>query len=126
MARNLTHRHLPHLKRSLVRCLIGLAVVPALVLGATACRATRTLSQRELVVHFQLNTTLAERARVARACERLPLASPEPLPDSRSAAAKLDELRFRIDKAPNATVDGVARCAQHFPSVRYLEEPSDS
>jgi hypothetical protein len=110
-----------------MRGLIGAVVVPALLAGAAGCRATRTLSQRELVVHFQLDTPLAQRAQVARACEHLPLASPEPLPASASsAAAKLNELRFRIDKASNAVVDRVASCAQHFPSVRYLEVPSDS
>jgi hypothetical protein len=107
--------------RSIVAaCLI--AVLPL----AGGCRASRTLSQREIVVHFVLGTSLADRARVAEACARLPLASPEPLPASvDTPSAKLNEVRFRVDHASNTAIDRLVRCAQRFSAVRYVDMPPD-
>jgi hypothetical protein len=99
-------------------------LIAAALVNASGCRATRTLAQREIVVHFNFDTPLPERATVARTCAALPTVSPEPLPVSMSSAqAKLNELRFRVDKANNARVEALIHCAQGFSSVRYIDTP---
>jgi hypothetical protein len=106
------------------RVVVGFVVL--LLPVCSGCRATRTLGQREIVVHFVLGTTLADKAKVAGLCSSLPVASPEPLPTSEnSPAARLGEVRFRVDKADNTQILQLVRCAQGFPEVRYVEMPSD-
>jgi len=96
------------------------------ILAAAAClggcKATAGLSEREVVVHFRVGTSLGTKAQVAAACSAVPNASPEPLPSSAdSPQAKLNEVRFRVDKASQADINALYRCLRRYPSALDAE-----
>jgi hypothetical protein len=109
-------------RRVLIR--VSLAVAPvAALLCVAGCRATQALSEREVVVHFQVGTSLADKARVAEGCSTVPRASPEPLPASAdSPQARLNEVRFRVDTASQQDIQRLYACLRRFPSAINAEQ----
>src|SRR3954451_8035682 len=102
------------------RTLVGvLAVVSAL--GAAGCNAS--LSRRELVVHFEPTATGAQHQQALQACTGVaPHTSPEPIAHSSFASSRVNDVRFRIDKANDHDIAQLQTCLSQQPGVVGTED----
>ena len=106
------------------RRLALLALVVTVGAGAlSGCRAVDNLGEEYVSAHFVLGTSLAERNRVAHACAT-PDVVPQALPDSPDdPVARLDLVRFRVDKASAQELTQLYQCLRGFPSVTRTDAP---
>jgi hypothetical protein len=97
----------------------ALALAVPLLAGALAgCgHLAANLSQRELVVQFKSGTTAAQHREVRTACSGYPGTRPEPLPTSKLASVRANDVRFRVDKASDAQLAHLEACLTRFPFV---------
>jgi hypothetical protein len=104
------------------RSLAGLWLLAAAVL-LTSCRTTVTL-KREVVVVFKPGTTAADRDRVRAACaDATPHASPEPVGPGTLKSSRVNDVRFRVDKADDAELAKLYACLTKDPAVRGVNLP---
>ena len=101
--------------------------VLCLVLCATAaagCNAS--LSNREIVVHFTPEATATEHRDALDACARAaPHASPEPIVHTSYASSRVEDVRFRVDKANDHDLAQLYECLGRQPGVVGVSDPLD-
>ena len=103
----------------------GTAAVIALLAAAalTSCRTTVTLN-REVVVVFKPDSTTADRDRVRSECGDVsPHASPVPVGPGTLKSSRVNNVRFRVDKADDAELAKLYSCLTKDPSVRGVTLP---
>ena len=91
----------------------------------TSCRTTVTFN-REVVVVFKPGSTAADRDRVRAECaDASPHASPEPQGPGTLKSSRLNDVRFRVDKADDTELARLYACLTKDPSVRGVRLPAD-
>lgn len=104
--------------RSVAAC--GLAVA---AVAMVSCRTTITL-KREVVVVFKPGATAADRDRVRAACAAAsPHASPEPQGPGTLKSSRVNDVRFRVDKADDSELNRLYGCLTKDPAVRGVRLP---
>jgi hypothetical protein len=108
-----------------VRHTLGLCAALLAVTGAlSGCNAS--LSRREIVVHFTPTATDAQHAAARAACATAnPKASPEPIVHTKFASTRIDDIRFRVDKANDHDLAQLYSCLSHQPGVVGVSDPLD-
>jgi DMSO/TMAO reductase YedYZ molybdopterin-dependent catalytic subunit len=106
-------------RRSRLLLAAGTAAVAAAALAGCA-QFDSALGQRQAVVTFTDNATLAQRMAVRTACAKPPNVSPQPLPSN-------PQVTYQINKASNADVATLETCLDKYPSVAgvTLQDSSD-
>ena len=103
----------------------ALGLGAALVVLAAGCNAS--LGNREVVVHFQSSATPAEHAAARVACATAaPHASPEPIVHNKFASTRIDDVRFRVDKADDHDLAQLYNCLAKQPGVLGVSDPMDT
>jgi hypothetical protein len=96
----------------------------ALTGALSGCNAA--LSKREVVVHFTPSASAAQHAAARDACATAaPDASPEPIVHNRFASTRVDDVRFRVDKADDHDLAQLYRCLARQPGVLGVSDPLD-
>jgi hypothetical protein len=89
----------------------------------TSCRTTVSL-KREVVVVFKPGSTPADRDRVRAACaDASPHASPEPVGPGTLKSSRVNDVRYRVDKADDSELAKLYTCLTKDPSVRGVNLP---
>lgn len=102
---------------------IGVAALSAAVLPLAGCRTTVSLN-REVVVVFKPGSTEADRDRVRASCASAsPHASPVPEGPGALKSSRVNDVRFRVDRAGNAELNKLYACLTADPSVRGVNLP---
>lgn len=102
----------------------ALGLGAALVVLLTGCNAS--LSKREIVVHFTSDATEAQHAAARTACANAaPHASPEPIVHNKFASTRIDDIRFRVDKANDHDLAQLYNCLGRQPGVIGVSDPLD-
>ena len=106
-------------RRVAVCCVLtGMAVL-------TSCRTTVTFN-REVVVVFKPGSTAADRDRVRALCTDVtPHASPEPQGPGTLKSSRLNDVRFRVDKADDSELAKLYACLTKDPAVRGVRLPEN-
>lgn len=102
----------------------GLALLAVGLLTSGCGGFLRPLGQREVVVHFAVNAPRSDHAIVRSACTGIPNVTPEPVPRSTSLAARLNDVRFRVDKANDVQLARLFSCLGRQPGVVGFDIPS--
>jgi hypothetical protein len=100
--------------RGLLAAGAALAAVTAL---AGCSRFDSALGQRQAVVAFSDNATLAQRLAVRAACAKPPNVTPQPLPSDMNTPYALQQVIYRINQASDADIAVLEKCLTKFPSV---------
>jgi hypothetical protein len=113
-------------RRSRLLLAAGTAAVAVAALAGCA-QFDSALGQRQAVVTFTDNATLAQRMAVRTACAKPPNVSPQPLPSNLKSAYELPQVTYQINKASNADVATLETCLDKYPSVAgvTLQDSSD-
>ena len=99
----------------------ALLVIPACLTGCNA-----SLSKREVVVHFSSSATEAQHAAAREACATAtPKASPEPIVHNKYATTRIDDIRFRVDKADDHDLAQLYKCLSKQPGVVGVSDPME-
>jgi hypothetical protein len=100
---------------------LGAAVV-AIAGSISGCNAS--LSNREVVVHFSSTATGAQHTAARQACaSATPKASPEPIVHNKFASTRIDDVRFRVDKANDYDLAKLYNCLSKQPGVIGVSDP---
>ena len=103
-----------------------LALVALLAVLVSGCSGfNKAFGQREAVVHFQPGTPAAVQMKVRAACSHMPRAVPEPLPTDKKASDKMNDVRYRIDKASDGQIVALEHCLGKYRSVAGVDIPQD-
>jgi hypothetical protein len=101
-----------------------LGLCAALVVLLTGCNAS--LNKREIVVHFTASATEAQHAAARTACATAaPHSSPEPIVHNSYATTRIDDIRFRVDKANDHDLAQLYKCLAKQPGVIGVSDPLD-
>jgi len=105
----------------------AVAAVVAVIALAGCSQFDAALGQRQAVVSFRSDTTVAQRLAVRAACARTPSVTAEPLPSDMNSPYALDQVIYQINKASDADVALLETCLSKFPSVAgvTLQDSSD-
>ena len=107
-----------------VRAASAVVLLGVVGLSATGCGAYgAALRQREAVVYFANDATLAQHEAARTACTGYPNATPEPVPSSRYKSDQVADVRFRIDNASDADLAKLFGCLQKQPGVIGVNIP---
>ena len=99
----------------------ALLVIPGCVTGCNA-----SLSKREIVVHFTSTATPAQHEAARAACATAaPHASPEPIVHNKFPTTRLQDVRFRVDKANDHDLAQLYNCLGKQPGVIGVSDPMD-
>src|SRR4051812_15337542 len=91
------------------------------LLAIAGCNAA--LSKRELVVHFEPGATSAQHGQALEACTGVaPHTSPEPIVHNNYASSRVNDVRFRIDKANDHDIAKLQTCLAQQPGVVGTED----
>jgi hypothetical protein len=102
----------------------ALGIGAALIILLTGCNAS--LSNREIVVQFSSGATPAQHAAARAACATAtPKASPEPIVHNKYATTRIDDVRFRVDKANDHDLAQLYSCLSHQTGVIGVSDPLD-
>jgi hypothetical protein len=107
----------------------GLLAVGLAVAALAGCsRFNAALGQREAIVTFHGDTTVAQRLTVRSACARVRSVTAPPLPADLKSPYALQPLIYRIDHATDADVAQLEKCLAKFPAVAgvTLQDSSDT
>lgn len=107
------------------RTVAAAILVPVALLAGGCAGFNKAFGQREAVVHFQPGTPDSVRTQVRAACSHMPQATPEPLPTDGKASDKLNDVRYRIDRASDRQVIALENCLGRFRSVQGVDIPQD-
>jgi hypothetical protein len=100
---------------------LGAAVV---ALALSGCNAS--LGKREIVVQFKPTASEAQHAAAREACATAtPKASPEPIVHNKYATTRIDDVRFRVDKANDHELAQLYNCLSRQPGVIGVSDPMD-
>ena len=101
-----------------------LGLCAALVVLLCGCNAS--LNKREVVVHFNSSATEEQHAAARDACATAaPHASPEPIVHNKFATTRIDDVRFRVDKANDHDLAQLYKCLGQQPGVVGVSDPLD-
>ena len=90
----------------------------------TSCNAS--LSKREIVVHFSSTASDDQHVAAREACAAAtPKASPEPIVHNNFATTRIDDVRFRVDKANDHDLAQLYKCLARQPGVIGVSDPLD-
>jgi hypothetical protein len=104
------------------RYVLGLGAVLVVVL--TGCNAS--LSNREIVVQFTPTASATQHAAAREACATAaPHASPEPIVHNNYASTRVNDVRFRVDKANDHDLAQLYACLSRQPGVLGVSDPMD-
>ena len=95
---------------------VGSMVAAVIALGGCS-QFDAALGQRQAVVTFTDNATLAQRLAVRSACANTPNVTPQPLPSNMNAPYALEQVVYQINQASNADVALLEKCLAKFPAV---------
>jgi len=103
----------------------GLA--PVLVVGVLALTGCNpALSKREIVVQFTPTATAQQHRDVLTRCAHAaPHTSPEPMVKSTYASTRVNDVRFRVDKANDHDLAQLYACLGKQPGVLGVTDPMD-
>jgi hypothetical protein len=105
-----------------VRHTLGLCA--ALLVVLTGCNAS--LNKREVVVHFAPPATAAQHEAARTACATAaPHSSPEPIVHNHFATTRINDIRFRVDKANDHDLAQLYKCLSKQPGVLGVSDPLD-
>ena len=104
---------------------LGLGAAVVVLTGAlSGCNAS--LSKREIVVHFRDSATSAQHRAALDACATAaPHSSPEPIVHNKFASTRIDDVRFRVDKANDHDLAQLYSCLGKQPGVIGVSDPMD-
>jgi len=99
----------------------AILVLPVCLAGCNA-----SLSKREAVVHFTSSASEAQHVAAREACATAaPHVSPEPIVHNKYATTRIDDVRFRIDKADDHDLAQLYNCLAKQPGVIGVSDPMD-
>lgn len=110
------------------RLLVAGTIIAAAVALVGCSQFDAALGQREAVVTFTDNATLAQRMAVRTACAKPPNVTPKPLPSDLNSPYALAQVVYRINQASNADVAVLEKCLSKYPTVVVgisLQDSSD-
>jgi hypothetical protein len=99
------------------RLFVAGAVAAAVSVLAGCSQFDAALGQRQAVVTFSNNSTLAQRLAVRTACAKTPNVTPQPLPSNMNSPYALRQVIYQINQASNADVALLEKCLAKFPTV---------
>jgi len=101
-----------------------LGLCAALALLVAGCNAS--LSKREIVVHFSSSATPADHEAARAACATAtPKASPEPIVHNKFPTTRMQDVRFRVDKANDYDLAQLYKCLAKQKGVIGVSDPMD-
>ena len=102
------------------------AAVTAITLAGCA-QFDAALGQRQAIVSFRDNTSVAQKLAVRKACAQAPAATPQALPSDLSSPYALEQLTYQVNQASDAQVAQLEKCLAKFPAVAgvTLQDSSD-
>jgi hypothetical protein len=104
--------------RRLLAAVMAAAVTVAVAAVLAGCaKFDAALGQRQAVVTFSDNSTLAQRLAVRTACAKTPNVTPQPLPSNVKAPYALVQVIYQINQASDADVALLEKCLAKFPTV---------
>src|SRR5579863_4721048 len=114
-------------RRRCRRLLAAGTMIAAVVALAGCSQFDAALGQRQAVVSFTDNTTLAQRMAVRTACAKTPNVVPQPLPSNMNKPYALPQVIYQVSKASNADIALLSKCLSKFPVVAgiSLQDASD-
>lgn len=95
---------------------VGTAVA-AMVALAGCSQFDAALGQRQAVVTFRSDASVAQRLAVRAACAKTPSVTAAPLPSNMNSPYALEQVIYQINKASDADVAMLEECLSRFPSV---------
>jgi DMSO/TMAO reductase YedYZ molybdopterin-dependent catalytic subunit len=105
-------------RRGRARRLLVAGTVIAAAAALTGCsRFDAALGQRQAVVTFSDNATLAQRLAVRTACAKTPNVTPQPLPSDMNSPYALEQVVYQINQASDADIAVLEKCLAKFPTV---------
>src|SRR5580658_4371123 len=110
------------------RRLLAAGIVVAAVTAMAGCaQFDAALGQRQAIVTFTDNATLAQRMAVRTACAKPPNVTPQPLPSNMNSPYALVQVIYQINQASDADVAVLEKCLSKFPAVTgiSLQDSSD-
>jgi ABC-type phosphate transport system substrate-binding protein len=109
------------------RLLAAGAVVAAVTVMAGCSRFDAALGQRQAVVTFTDNATLAQRMTVRAACAKTPNVAAQPLPSGVNSAYELPQVIYQVNRASDADIALLEECLAKYPTVEgvTLQDSSD-
>jgi hypothetical protein len=110
------------------RRLIAVGAAVAAITALAGCsQFDSALGQRQAVVSFANNATLAQRMAVRSACAKTPNVTAAPVPGNLKTAYQLPQVTFTITKASDADVAELQTCLSKYPTVAgvTLQDASD-
>jgi hypothetical protein len=114
--------------RSRARRLLIAGTVVAVVTAIAGCsQFDAALGQRQAIVTFTDNATLAQRLAVRTACAKVPNVTPQPLPNNMNEPYALVQVVYQINQASDADIALLQECLAKFRSVVgvSLQDSSD-
>src|SRR5271163_1588010 len=100
------------------RRLLAAGIVVAAVTATAGCaQFDAALGQRQAIVTFTDNATLAQRLTVRTACAKPPNVTPQPLPSNMNSPYALAQVIYQINQASDADVAVLEECLSKFPTV---------
>jgi hypothetical protein len=83
---------------------------------------TDNLAQRELIVQFDVGATAEQHEQVRAACNGFAGTTLEPRPTSTLESVRLNDVRYRVDRADDAQLARIEACLSRFPFVRGVRD----
>lgn len=104
-------------RRLLAAVTVAAAAAAAVAVLAGCAKFDAALGQRQAVVTFSDNSTLAQRLAIRTACAKTPDVTPQPLPSNINAPYALQQVVYQINQASDADVALLEKCLAKFPTV---------
>lgn len=96
---------------------VVLSAALLVVLAAGCGRYGGKLARRELVVHFAPGATTAQHLAARKACTGIPNTTPEPIVANPLPSERVNDIRFRIDRASDRDLARLSACLNRQPGV---------
>jgi hypothetical protein len=104
------------------------AVVAAAVALAGCSRFDAALDQRQAIVTFTVNATVAQRLAVRAACAKTPNVTAQALPSNPNSPYALEQVVYSVTNASDADIALLNECLNKYPSLvqgMTLQDASD-
>jgi hypothetical protein len=110
------------------RRMLALGTAVAAITALAGCsQFDAALGQRQAVVTFRSDTSVAQRLAVRAACAKTPSVTAAPLPSNMNSPYALEQVIYQINNASDADVAMLEECLSKFSSVLgvTLQDSSD-
>lgn len=106
---------------------LALAAAATAITLAGCAQFDAALGQRQAVVSFRANTSIAQKLAIRNACAQAPAVTPQALPSGLSSPYALEQLIYQVNQASDAQVAQLEKCLGKFPAVAgvTLQDSSD-